>query len=352
MNRSGRRNYFALICAAAVAATLQAGWAGRSQAAETAALPYWSDGQFSWKASAPLVSPATKISSPRVAIKDPTIVYHEGQWHMFCTVRFPVRDVGIEYLTFKDWKDANLTERHILDLHNQYHCAPQVFYFRPHKRWYLIYQLADDGHKPPFGPCFSTTENIANPKSWSKPQWMMEDETRRKWLDFWVICDAEKAHMFYTSLDGHMWHSAAKLSDFPHGWSEPTIAIQGDIFEASHTYKLAGMDKYLTLIEAQGDSRRYYKAYLADRLEGPWQPLADTRERPFASFDNVKQNPQWTTNISHGELLRTGIDEQLEVDPANLKLLFQGASDDEYRGNKYGMIPWRLGILDLLPRQK
>jgi hypothetical protein len=29
--------------------------------------------------------------------------------------------------------------------------------------------------------------------------------------------------------------------------------------------------------------------------------------------------------------------------------LFQGASDAEYRGNNYGSIPWRLGILEVKP---
>jgi hypothetical protein len=29
------------------------------------------------------------------------------------------------------------------------------------------------------------------------------------------------------------------------------------------------------------------------------------------------------------------------------RFLFQGASDGEYRGNPYGKIPWRLGVLDM-----
>ena len=58
---------------------------------------------------------------------------------------------------------------------------------------------------------------------------------------------------------------------------------------------------------------------------------------------------EWTANISHGELLRVGVDERLEVDPAHLRFLFQGASDSEYRGHAYAAIPWRLGLLE--PRQ-
>jgi len=29
------------------------------------------------------------------------------------------------------------------------------------------------------------------------------------------------------------------------------------------------------------------------------------------------------------------------------RFVFQGASDTEYRGNPYGKIPWRLGILEM-----
>ncbi len=136
---------------------------------------------------------------------------------------------------------------------------------------------------------------------------------------------------------------------FLSGWSAPQLALQANVFEASHTYRLKGMNRYLTIIEARGDRRRYYKAYVADRLEGPWKSLADTQAQPFAGLANVQQDRHWTDNISHGELIRAGTDEMLKVDPVGLRFLFQGASDAEYRNNSYGQIPWRLGILTLVP---
>ncbi|MDQ3624067.1 MAG: hypothetical protein M3463_16540, partial [Verrucomicrobiota bacterium] len=312
----------------------------------------WQDGLFSWQASAPLVDVGAgrHAADPHVAIKDPSIVLHEGRWHLFATLRMKSGKVTMEYLSFTDWAQANAAPREVLTLHDKYHGAPQVFYFTPHGRWYLIYQLADETRKPAFGPCFSTTTDIGDPKSWSKPQPMVTNAPGKpKWLDFWVICDAEKAHLFYTSLDGHMWRRETKKSDFPFGWSEPSLALKGDIFEASHTYKLKGREGYLTLIEAQAPGRRYYKAYLAERLEGPWRGLADTREKPFAARENVRQSPLWTDSISHGELIRTGVDESLEVGPGNLRFVFQGATEAEYRGSSYGGIPWRLGILEIAP---
>ena len=103
-----------------------------------------------------------------------------------------------------------------------------------------------------------------------------------------------------------MWRSETSLAEFPKRWSNPVLAIKGDVFEASHTYRLKGRDQYLTLIEAQGGHGwRYYKAYLAGGLEGPWQPLAATKDQAFASMRNVEHPAErWTDSISHGELLR------------------------------------------------
>ena len=55
---------------------------------------------------------------------------------------------------------------------------------------------------------------------------------------------------------------------------------------------------------------------------------------------------RWTDVISHGELLRTGSDQKLEVDPANLRFVFQGVLEKDRQGKGYGEIPWRLGLLE------
>ena len=168
--------------------------------------------------------------------------------------------------------------------------------------------------------------------------------------DLQAICDPEKAHLFYTSLDGRYWRRETAKSAFPLGWSKPELALKDtreELFEASHTYKLKDRNQYLTIIEAIGEGCRYYKAWLSDRLEGPWRPLAATRQKPFAAASNIKQSPEWTNSISHGELIRSSNDEMLEVDPDNLRFVFQGAGKDEYNGNRYGGIPWRLGMLEL-----
>ena len=123
-----------------------------------------------------------------------------------------------------------------------------------------------------------------------------------------------------------------------------------DFFEATCTYRLKGLNKYLTIAEAIGPGdRRYFKALLADRLDGEWTPLAGSWARPFASIDNVTFAAgvePWTDCISHGELLRDGYDEKLVVDPAHLRFLFQGCSSKERAGKKYSQFPWKLGLLE------
>ncbi len=308
-------------------------------------------GRFNWMVSSPLISPVNRPADPCHAVKDPTIVRYKDRWHLFCSIRSQKRSHQIEYISFDDWKDANVAERHVLTFSDEYFCAPQVFYFTPHKQWYLIHQVIDKSREPALQPAYSRTSDIANPTSWSKPVLLFSEhpDNVKMWIDFWVICDTTRAHLFFTSLDGQMWRSETKLMDFPGGWSRPNVVLRGDIFEASHTYHLKGLDKFLTVIEAQAGDRRYYKAYLADRLDGQWMPLTATKDKPFASPANTRDTDMhWTDSFSHGELIRDGYDQNLEVNPAYLRFLFQGVSDQAKKGKKYGEIPWRLGILELV----
>jgi len=103
---------------------------------------------------------------------------------------------------------------------------------------------------------------------------------------------------------------------------------------------LKGRAQYLTVVEAQGNGRRYYKAYLADRLDGAWKPLAATAANPFAASINVQdRGPHCADSISHGELIRTGFDQLLEIDPNHLRFVIQGVDDAGMLGKPYGEIP-------------
>ncbi len=270
-----------------------------------------------WEYSRPLISPEKRDKNISHAQKDPTVVFYGGKWHVFMTVKLEGKSV-IEYCSFEKWEAADSSKRTILTVsQSDYYCAPQVFFFRPHKKWYLVYQVGVPGSKKMW-VAYSTTTEIADPGSWTQARPMLDggenDPRTVGGLDYWIICDDQRAYLFLTSLNGQMWRLSTRLEDFPEGFDHCELALEARVFEASHTYKLKGMDQYLTIIEENG--RRYYKAYLADRLDGEWIPVADTAEKPFAGWVNIRPAEgvePWTDNISHGELIRDGVDETLTV---------------------------------------
>jgi hypothetical protein len=310
-----------------------------------------------WEYSAPLIAPEKRDREPSRAQKDPSVVFFEGKWHVFMTVKLPGRS-AIEYCSFERWEDADASRRTILDVSDSdYYCAPQVFYFTPHGTWYLIYQMGVPGAKSMWVAC-STTATLADPDSWTRAKPILDggpnDPRKVGGLDYWIICDAERAYLFFTSLNGKMWRLWTRLEHFPNGFDHCELALEAAIFEASHTYRLKGIDKYLTIVEENG--RRYYKAYLADRLDGAWTPVADTADRPFAGWKNIRPAPgvePWTDNVSHGELIRDGYDQTPTVDPDNLRFVFQGMWDTDKAGKGYGQFSWRIGMLTpVVPRQQ
>ena len=312
---------------------------------------------FSWRVSADPILSVDEMRLPEsehpwVSVKDPSIVRYNNDWHLFCSLRKDRQGDGrirIGYLRFKEWTTAKDADWTILELTTGYHGAPQVFYFEPHEKWYLVYQAEDSSRGLKYGPCFSTNDDITKPDDWTLPEPLYSvPEGTPAGLDYWVICDATTAYLFYSSLDGRMWRAKTPIEKFPdQGWTKPVVALQADIFEASHTYAIEGEQQFLTVVEAQGRGRRYYKAFMAESLEGEWKPIASSYDKPFASAQNIiNQDESWTTSYSHGELIRVGYDQKLTIELDSLQFVFQGASDQEYAGQPYGQIGWQLGILE------
>jgi hypothetical protein len=302
-----------------------------------------------WEYSRPLIAPENRLHDRSRAQKDPTLVFQDGKWHVFMTVKLPGRS-AIEYCSFADWQQANESKRTILKVsESDYYCAPQVFFFVPHRKWYLIYQVGVPGQDKMW-VAYSTSTEVSDPSSWTPAAPILDggasDPREEGGLDYWIICDDRRAYLFYTSLNGKMWRLWTTLEEFPKGFRDCTLALAADIFEASHTYRLKGLGKYLTIVEQDG--RRYYKAFIADRPDGQWTPIADSPDNAFASWKNIRPAPgvqPWTDNVSHGELVRDGIDQKLEVDPANLRFVFQGMLDQQKSGKAYGDFEWRIGML-------
>ncbi|HHY85982.1 MAG TPA: hypothetical protein GYA07_10710 [Verrucomicrobia bacterium] len=322
-----------------------------------------------WKSTGVLVAPQNDPSHYLYSVKDPTVFRYKDKWHIYATafmVSGPAAaalqnpDAGaaagarrgggwnMVYLSFADWKDAPNAKLFYMDTvpgFSGYRCAPEVFYFTPHKKWYYIFQTQR--------PAYSTTETPDDPTSWTPPEQMFTPDipTPRLPIDYHCIGDGEYMYLFFTGDDGNFYRSRTTYAEFPKGFSRPVVAMRGTrdtVFEGSITYKIKGTDKYLTLVEALSPTR-YYRAYVADRLDGEWYPVEgfDTFERPFAGRNNVTFEDgvePWSGQVSHGELIRDTDDERMILDPNKLLFLYQGISDADNRGD-YGRLPYRLGLL-------
>ena len=111
-----------------------------------------------WKASAPVLLPGAKGSFDEVSVKDPSIVFFENAWHLFYTVRGQ-NEYTTAYVSAKDLETLKTAPRFELEQirgKTRYGCAPQVFYFEPQNKWYLIFQNRDANYQPAFSTDHAT----------------------------------------------------------------------------------------------------------------------------------------------------------------------------------------------------
>ncbi|PRX96696.1 non-reducing end alpha-L-arabinofuranosidase family hydrolase [Allonocardiopsis opalescens] len=337
-----------LLPAAAPAAAAPAQPAPAAAAAEApATLP----SSFQWSSSGVLISPQRDATHDIVSVKDPSVVYHGGQWHVFATTANTAGGWSLTYTRFNDWSNAAGARQYHLDttaIGRGYRAAPQVFYYAPQGLWYLVYQTGL--------PSYSTTRDISDPYSWSAPRNFQdrmppiveENIGNGHWLDFWVTCDTAMCYLFSSDDNGQLYRAETTVANFPNGFTNTVIAMQdsrNNLFEAANVYRVDGTDTYLLLVEAIGSQgRRYFRSWTSRSLRGPWTPLAATESNPFAGAANVTfPGGRWTADISHGEMIRAGTDQTMRINPCNLRYLYQGM--DPNAGGDYSQLPWRLGLL-------
>lgn len=324
-----------------------------------------------WKSTGVLVAPQNDPTHFLYSVKDPTIFRYHDNWHVYATA-FMVSGPGaamllntdgrqpngqeqggrggwsMVHLSFADWKEAPNAKLFYMDTvpgFGGYKCAPEVFYFVPQQKWYFIFQTQR--------PAYCTSETPDDPKSWTAPQQFFTPDipTPRLPIDYHCIGDGEHMYLFFTGDDGNFYRSRTTCAEFPKGFTRPVVAMRGTrntVFEASFTYKIKGVDKYLTCVEALSPTR-YYRAYVADKLDGEWYPVEgfDTFEKPFAGTRNMTFEEgvePWSGQVSHGEMIRDGNDERMILDPNNLMFLYQGISNADNRGD-YGRLAYKLGLL-------
>jgi len=289
-----------------------------------------------WVSSGPIISPK---NSGWKSIKDPSIVKYNGQYHVYAT--YYDTSYKSMYTSFTDWSSAPNAQHISMNGTTVGNAvAPQVFYFRPHNKWYLITQ---------WGGAYATTDDISRP-NWSAKKKLLQNEPANS-LDFWVICNDTHCYLYFSRDDGVLYVSKTTIGNFPN-FSGSSIVMEDHrgngnqyLFEAPNVYKLDGQNKYLLMVEAYPSGPRMFRSWTSSSLDGPWTALADTDSNPFAGNNNVTwPGGKWADGISHGELIRSGYDERLTIDPCNLEFLYQGQAGTS---SEYNTIPYKLGVLKL-----
>jgi Glycosyl hydrolase family 62 len=295
-----------------------------------------------WLLSAPILAPGAKGTFDEVAVKDPSIVFFEGMWHVFYTARSKT-EYTTGYVSAKELADLQSAPRYELAMirgKSRYGCAPQVFYFEPQCKWYLIFQSRDANYQP----AFSTTTDISKPERWSKPKPLLRKDSRKKWIDFWIICDKKTAYLFYTEAHDRVIVRSTSLTRFPDDWSKGREILK-NVHEAVHVYKTNRSNEFHMMYELNNGGTRSFGLASSHDLTGPWRKVTDR----YATGDQLEYSGKtnaWTEMVSHGEVLRAGCNEQMEYDPKKCAWLIQGILTKDSK-LPYESQPWKLGLMSI-----
>lgn len=268
------------------------------------------------------------------SVKDPSIVYYDNQYYLYYTGVTKKGEWKIGFATAPTIEELSSAKHTYCEsISEGYFCAPQVFYYEPQKLWYMIY---NDGT---YGAAYATTTDIADPTSWKGPQSL--GLAAPTGYDFWVICDDKAAYLFYTEngTSKKILRRTTSLESFPTGWGDPTT-VAYDSFEGVCVYHSQADGMYYMLPEDYYDNR-YYELWSASSLDGLWKQISEK----WASQRNIKFNEDhWTDNVSHGDILRTSVNQKQEIEDINkVDFLIQGVVNGDYED--YAHIPWELGII-------
>ena len=293
-----------------------------------------------WLVGSLVMLPGPEGSFDEVAVKDPSVVFYEGKWHVFYTARSK-EEYTTGYVAAETLAGLQTARRHELKMirgKRRYACAPQVFYYEPQRKWYLVFQNLDSNYQP----MFSTTPTISDPESWSAPQPLLTKDTKQKWIDFWIICDDKRAYLFYTMAHSGVMVRSTSLAEFPNGWGKAQKVFD-NIHEAVHVYKAKGSGDFHMIYELEKGGVRSFGLATATHPEGPWKKVTDH----YATGDQLRyreESGKWTEMVSHGEVLRSGYDQNMEFDPQGCRWLIQGIMNQELNGH-YDLLPWKLGLI-------
>ena len=314
--------------------------------------------EITWKVDRPVFAASPKGNFDDASVKDPSIVFYNNKWHLFYSGLSQDRGLQIGYVNGDKLDGLMEGKRHMLEFFNvenlaKKYAAPQVFFFEPHQKWYLVFQ----GYWNDVQPLYSCNDNIEDPSRWTQPKLLMPKFEQNSWVDFYVICDQEYAYLTYSRDYRSVYAVRTEIENFPEGFdTDHPIKLIDDpnieFGEAAHIYRAQGTVEYHMIYESSdltNNRERRYSLYSANNIAGPWiVKCAD-----YASKELLKRsrdNKGWPEEVSHGEMIRTNFSQCMEYDPVSVRFLMQGIVSSErgkhYTPDQYWMLPWKLGILE------